>query len=144
MVDETYQPNEITFDRDCVKWILENYHALTSGVAWPDSMPSCYTDLPGGQGISHHASFETACLVAAEVFIRVKRCGFDGYIVEERYIQCLSEEEIAKIRWLPLKVIYGRINKVIGYCASGRLPRWKDTKWRKGQTYEEWRRFRRP
>lgn len=119
-----------------MEWILENIHTLRRG-EWPDSIPSGYTALPGGH--SQRAPFENPCLLAAEVSIRISRCGMDGYLVEEKYYNGLSEDEIARKRHLPINRIIRTINKVVWYVSSGRVPRWKDTRWRKGQTYEEWK-----
>lgn len=137
---QDYQPQDINFDRPCVEWILEHYRTLSSGF-WPGVRPSSgYTELPSKsrRGI-HRAPFENPVLVAAEVMLRVKKCGLDGYLVEEKYIDLKSEEDIANERGLDAEDISRRINKVLWYCASGRLPRWVDTKRRKGQTYEGWK-----
>lgn len=135
-----YLPQDINYDRDCVIWILENYQSLSSG-DWPGSKPSGYTELPAHtQRGFLRAPFENPVLIAAEVMIRVRRCGMDGFLVEERYVKLKTEEEIARQRHLSIDEIIRCINKVIWYCASGKIPRWKDTKKRKGRSYREWRR----
>lgn len=133
-----YLPRDMVFDRPCVEWVWENYHMLSSGI-WPGSDPSGYTDVPGHIKHGTHAPFETPVLVAAEVAIRVKRCGLDSYLVEEKYIGLKSEEEIAKDRHLSFDDVCRRINKALWYCSSGRTPRWISTRKHQGQTYEEWK-----
>jgi len=140
---QDYTPRTLKFDRPGIEWVWENIHTLRSGI-WPGSKPSSgYTELPGSaqRGIAH-ASFETCALTAAEVEIRAKRCGLDGYLVEEKYVKGMSEEEIAKARHLPVTDVYWRINKVLWYSASGRVVRWISTKKREGLTYEQWKKLR--
>lgn len=135
---ESYTPREINFDFHCVKWVWENIHTFQSG-EWPDISPSGYYNLSGlTQQISARPKFENPCLVAAEVEIRAKRCGLDSFLVTERYIRGLTEEVIARERHLTLEVIYRKISLVLGYSASGRVPRWFNTRWKRSQTYKEW------
>ena len=136
----SYLPRDITFDRPTTEWAALHYQELQRG-EWPGGIPSDYTELPGGKAHAH-APFENACLVAAELGIRIKRCGLDGFLAEEKYIKGLEEAEIAKARYLDIGEVFSRINKVLGYCASGRKARWITTKKKKGQTYQEWRRNR--
>ena len=135
---ESCSPRDINYDFPCVQWIWTNICALQEG-RWPESNPSGYVDQPGmrSQG-SSRANFENACLVAAEVGIRAKRCGLDGFLVTEKYVRGLSEEQIAKERHLIAEDVYRRINRVLGYSASGRTPRWRKTRWKKAQTYKQW------
>lgn len=139
-MNRDYLPRDITFDRPCIEWVWENIKDLQSGI-WPASRPSGYTDVHAHvqRGILH-APFETACLVAAEVEMRAKKCGLEGYLVEDRYIRGLSERDIARERGLRVNDVYRRINKVLWYCASGKTPRWLDTMKRPGLSYEEWKR----
>jgi len=132
-----YTPQTLRFDREGVGWIVDHAVELRGG-EWPGGIPSDYISLPG-TGIKRRAPFENPCLVIAELEIRVKRCGLDGFLVEEK-IGGKSEEEIAKERCLDVDYIRRRINKVLYYCASGSIPRWISTRRRKGQSYEEWRR----
>ncbi|KKN38872.1 hypothetical protein LCGC14_0749270 [marine sediment metagenome] len=135
---ESYTPRDINYDFPCVQWIWANILSLSGG-EWPESSPSGYVDQPGlrSQG-SSRANFENACLVAAEVEIRAKRCGLDGFLPAEKYRKGLSEEQIAKERHLTVDDVYRRINRVLGYSASGKAPRWRKTRWKRAQTYKQW------
>lgn len=116
-------PRDIAFDRDSVVWCWENINALIEGF-WPASRPSGYTDNKAHvqRGVAR-ASFETACLAAAEVRLRARKCGLDGYLVEDRYLNSLTEQEIARSRHLRLDDVCRRISKVLWYSSSGRNQR---------------------
>ena len=131
-MNKDYLPRDIIFDRPCIDWVWENIVLLQRGI-WPARRPSGYTDIKiyVRRGISH-ASFETACLVAAEAEIRAKKCGLDGYLVEDRYIKELPVEDIARKRHLRIDDVIRRINKVLWYSASGHNQR--------PETYDEWKR----
>jgi len=126
----------IRFDREGVEWLVQYAQTLKEGI-WPDNVSSGYTALPGGKRANHRAPFENPCLLIAELEIRVKRCGIDGFLVEEK-IAGKDEEEIARERHLDIDYIRRRINKVLYYCASGSRPRWQSTWKRKGLTYQDW------
>lgn len=107
---------------------------LRSG-QWPSINPSSYTDWASvSDRANPHAPFETAVMVALEAQLRAAKCGLDGYLVEEKYIVGLTEEEIARKRHMEVWDVERRINKVLWYCASGRNQR--------KETYEEWKKLR--
>ena len=139
-MSDWYHPRDVIFDRITVEWVSNHALELREGL-WPGGIPADYTTLPGGKAHAH-APFETAVLVIAELEIRVKRCGLDGFLWEEKYIRGFDEPQIAQNRCLDERTVFSRINKVLGYCASGRKPRWITTKRKKAQTYEEWKRNR--
>ena len=160
-----YTPRNLRFDRPGVDWIKCYAKELRSGI-WPGGLSTEYLDSTAGSGKSSRAPFENPCLVIAELEIRIKHCGLDGFLVEEE-MNGKDVEEIARERCLDIDYISRRINKVLGYCASGRFGRWFDRcrkckqpldapgyckrcsphlkegeilGIRKGQTYEEWQR----
>ena len=135
MID--YTPQTLRYDRAGVDWIVCYAQDLREG-RWPGGLHSDYLDTPVSSGISNRASFENACLVIAELEIRVKRCGLDGFLAEAK-INGKDEVEIAFERCLDLDYVRRRINKVLWYCASGSKAGWKPTRWRYGMTYEEWK-----
>lgn len=139
MVD--YTPRTLRYDRAGVEWIILYAQDLREG-RWPGGLPSDYLDTPISSGISNRAPFENPCLVIAELEIRVKHCGLDGFLVEQK-INGKTEEEIAKERCMDLDYVRRRINKVLWYCASGSKPRWIETQKRGGLSYEEWKATRR-
>jgi hypothetical protein len=124
-------PRDMKFDRECIDWCSKYINDLCTG-HWPASRPSGYLDVNVyvQRGILH-ATFETAVLVAAEVKIRVKKCGLDGYLWEDRFVRGMDEREIAKQRHLREEDVSRRINKVLWYAASGRNQR--------DESYEDWK-----
>lgn len=136
MIAKDLMPQDITFDRECVEWVWENIRLLKSGV-WPASRPSGYNDLKVyvQRGILR-APFETPVLVAAEVEIRARKCGLDGYLVEDKYLMGFSEDQIARLRHMRVEDIARRINKVLWYSASGRKQRQENYQdWKKRSSY---------
>ena len=123
----TYVPRDIINNLAQVIWILENIHTLKSGV-WPESVPSGELTM---MSHSSHASFENACLVAAEIEIRVQRCGLDGYLVGDKYAlgqrmteeDRMTEEQIARKRHMYVSKVHNIIKSVLDYCASGHKQR---------------------
>ena len=131
-------PHETVYDRPQVEQILEGIHELRE-YGWPVA-ESSYTELPTVQHKSFpHAPYEMSCMIIAEVLRRVAKCGLDGYLVEDKYLNDLTEEEISQKRELYIGTVYSRINKVLWYVASGKAPGWMDTRWRWGMTYEKWK-----
>ena len=119
----------MNYTHDEVLWILYNYHALS------------YGDIPkereqvGSFVRNFRAPYETACIMAAEVCVRVKKCGVDGMLVEEKfglltgYSQ--TEKEIGRRRQMYVDDVYNRINRVTWYCTGINI---------KKQSYEGWKR----
>ena len=119
-------------------WVL-NHHKILSAGEWPDPFSEEYYS----KRITHalpHAYFENPCLLIAEVHNRIKRCGLEGILVEERYglrngTEPMLEDEIARVRRMDFKTVRRIIKKVINYCASEDMM---------GLSYEEWKRKRKP
>ena len=126
----------LRYDRADIDWLVCYAQELREG-RWPDPIPSGYVDPGGKHHLNKRAPFENPCLAIAELEIRVKRCGLDGFLVEER-LNGKDEEQIARERYMPLEVVERRINKVLCYCASGNAARWVTTRKRRGLSYEEW------
>ena len=111
-------------DLDAVIMILENYRELSTG-ANPEN-PAGYDNPETGRvGGSVRAPFENSCMLAAEVARRVRRCGIDGFIVEERYglvgwSYPKEPETISQERGIVLNDIYRKINRVAYYCCGRR------------------------
>ena len=123
-------------DHDTVMMVLENYHDLATG-AQPGGMTSNDAGNPESQRVnsSYHAPFENSCLLSAEVARRVRLCGLDGMIVEERYgLNLMAKpktvEQIAEARRIEVTLIVQRIKKVVWFCVGRNLRR---------ESYEEWK-----
>lgn len=124
--------NRWKFSHSDVITILRHYQELRSGLKL-ESPPG--NDNPEAQwtGRNQHSSFENSCLLAAEIYSRVKRCSFDGYLVIERYGldsgNPVGERKISGSRGISLNQVYQSIERVIKYC-TGRN--------RKKIPYEKW------
>jgi hypothetical protein len=127
------------FEFDTVQMVLEHYHDISVGV----SQRSLTTyDNPESKrtGTNSDASFVITCMLAAEVARRVRRCGQDGMIVEERYGLNLMAapktiEQIADERVMLDVKIYRIINKVIWYCTGRNLIEQDYEGWKRGKKY---------
>jgi len=126
----------VIFVRAVVDWILSEYPLLSTGT-WPDRDEGEIAIK--NKMISHHAIFETPCLLAGEVSARVKMCGEDGYLVEECYGMVTGKPkdplEIARERHIYYKDIYHRINKVKGYISDD-----EEHQGRRTESYSDWKR----
>lgn len=134
----TFTPRELwlsTYEQ--VEWVLDHLHMMQEG-QWPDGLPKDESNVHTGD---KRAPFETACLAAGEVELRVKRCGTDGMLAEEKYNRGLTEQAIAKARHLPFDQVYYAIRRVINYCASGANRRRNEDG--SPQSYEEWKKINR-
>lgn len=124
------------WDYDLVNWTLFHYNELRSGI-WPDKRTD---DIEvHNRVMSSHAPFENPCLLAAEVAIRVKWCGVDGYMVEERFGMgargtTTPEDGIAFNRRLPADEVHRRINRVKQFVADRPAAAYDD--WKRDTKYE--------
>jgi len=119
-----------------VTFILYHYKDFQSGL-WPDPLQAADLGLPIHSHRSR-AAFQAAVDTGLEVALRVKRCGQDGMIVEERFGMHWGNEpiepgEIALKRHIPEGIIRRSIKDVILYCS--------DEEFEKGLEYHTWRRL---
>jgi len=124
-------------DHDTVMMVLEHYHELSTG-GKPENPPGYDNPETKRTGTGCHASYEEMGMLCATVCHRVRRCGTDGMLVEERYGLNLmtapkNEEQIAQERNIPAEDIYRRINKVTWYCVG---------RWARKESYEEWKKLK--
>lgn len=129
--------NHWHFTRDDVEMVLNNYYDLATGAQLNNSTTTNNPESQRGY-TSCHATYEESCMLAAEVCRRVRKCGLDGLLVEERYglkgkTTPKTIEQIADERDLKDDDILRRINKVIWYCC-GKKPKELD--------YEHWKRLK--
>lgn len=98
-----------------VIWVLENLDILLSG-NWPDpdEDPQINRIMKGKRSIPH-AYYEDPILLAVEVQERMFRCGWDGLLVEERYIKGISVEDIAEKRHLWERRVRNGIYRALAY-----------------------------
>lgn len=126
-----WPPKEITFRRRQMLFLIKNLPELREGY-WPaNPAGSGYIDMPivkkGGTG-RHRAYFETPASTAAEVEVRLEKCGIDGLILLA--IECWgeSEESLAKYFRMPVWSIRKRAKNALRYISG-----WE----RKKQSYKE-------
>ena len=134
-----YSPREIRFTRRQCLWLIRNLPSLREGY-WPPEA-STYTDLPGSKKTGKHkAYFETPIDYAVEISSRMEKCGIDGLILLA--IECWGESEasLAKYLRMPEWLVRKRYKRALAYVASGPARRWHDTKKRKGESYQEFKR----
>ena len=94
MSDAFWLPQEIRWTPRQVQWLLPHLYELREGL-WPGQQVTGYTDVPGGQP-SPRAPYETVCLVAAELDMRIERCGRDGVWLKWTHCEGKSVLEIAQ------------------------------------------------
>lgn len=121
----------MNFTFNQVKMVLYNYTELSSGI-YPAQMLSRFDNVGIRVPPIGRASFESACLLAAEIGLRVKRCGIDGMIVEAVFMRgrLNTESSIAREYHIDQYDVHRRINRVCSYCEGNDI---------KSETYEEWR-----
>lgn len=112
-------------------WILENLDILFSG-EWPDpdEDPQINQIIKKGKRSIPHAYYEDPILLAYEVQERLIRTGFDGFLVEERYIKGISVEDIADKRYLSITRVKNGICRALLYIEGIN---------RKPLSYREWK-----
>jgi len=127
MKEDVDYVNRWKLSRADILIVLRYYHELRSGQKIDFSSKHSNNSESQWTGRSLHASFEEPCLLAAEVYTRVKSCGFDGYLVAERYGLDngvpIPEKLISSIRKIPLKDVYQAINRVVRYCQGRKRKR---------------------
>ena len=145
-------PGAVRYTLEHIELLLPWLYDMREG-AYPPEPSGSYT---GGKrsGLSHHAPYEAACLVAAEMDRRLAQTGLDRYLVEDYYCQSLTVDEIARKLGLDDYQVMRRIRSAVSYIASGSCPRWLNcidcgdyTRCRRekrvGISYRDWVRHRR-
>jgi len=128
-----YPPNTICFYSEQVYWLLDYLPMLRDGKYPPE--PSSYTDITKVQkSRSCKGGFETPVEIAAELMVRMKACGLDGYLAIQHYAYGVPIEEMGTER----DYIESRIKKVVSYISSGTHRRWVDKEKRRGLNYKDW------
>lgn len=135
-----YSPGEIRFTVQQALWLVRSLGNLRGGNWPPDA--SNYIDIPGSKSRRNRAPFVTPIEYAAEIEARLEKCGLDGLILEA--IECWdkSTESMANYLRMPEWSIRKRRKTALGYVASGPARRWHNTKKRKGETYQDFKKRR--
>jgi|GEM_PF-3752942 len=120
----------IGYSRAAVDEILDHYQELRCGI---DPDPTCGESC--GKTLSRYrAKGITFIEMAGEIAARVKLCGQDGMLCEERYGLIteppVEDAEMERKRHIPLYEIARRINRVKWFCVGRK---------RKLEGYEVWK-----
>jgi hypothetical protein len=133
-----WPPNEIRYNADQVYFIFDYINTIRDG-NWPvDPTSTGYNNVGWKASINTKPPFITPAEIAAEVDRRSRHCGLDWYLVNDYYEQGLKLKDIASQHFLDEDDVWNRIQRVIHYIASGRVPRWVTTEKRRGLEYKDW------
>lgn len=107
-------PSDLHYSRDQVVFLLDHLEMLREGEYPPEPVSSGYI---GGRGKRNRsqANFIVPTEIAAEIDIRLAKCGLDRYLVEDRYLEGLDERAISKKTGIDEEEVSKRINSVIVY-----------------------------
>ena len=107
-------PSDLYYSRDQVDFLLNHLNMLRDGEYPPEPVSSGYI---GGKGkrLRPWARFTIPAEIAAEIDIRLSKCGLDRYLVEDRYCKGLDERAISQKTGLDEEEVSRRINSVIVY-----------------------------
>lgn len=120
-----YSAGEISFQTAQVIWILENLTIFRLGIYPARPNGSGCPDLPltpkhrTGRG----AAFERAGEITAEIELRLKRAGFDGFLLEAVYSWDKSEDELAEVFGMKQREIRRRVSRALKYISGYRRKR---------------------
>jgi len=118
---EYYPLGEIKYTaRQCL-WLLRHLLTLKVGDYPPDpaGAGSGYTEFRGGKRpTKHRASFETPALVAAELEVRLSKCGLDGLILRDLIMLGDPPEYLARCLGMSQEMINRRSMRALKYISS--------------------------
>jgi hypothetical protein len=122
-VERWWPLREIHFTAEQVKWLISFLPVLREGRWPPYPHGNSYREEPFGRNPNHvHAPFETAAMVAAELDVRIKACGIDGWLVKavygwgENYQSLgLTDQELYQRVGRCLKYVVGWKRKRVSY-----------------------------
>ena len=113
-----WQPWEIRFTREQVEWLLPHLEEMRRGQYPSEGQDTGYYDVPIKHHPSGHAPFETPCMIAAELDMRIERCGSDGILLRWHYCEGKSLDEISKGAHRSRDDIERRIARVMAYICG--------------------------
>ncbi len=122
-----YEPREIRFTREQVKWLLPYLLILRDG-HYP-KQPEGYNNCEVFVKNKGNAAFTRPVELAAELDARLQVCLIDGLITEAYYCHELPIIRIMYYCDQTKEEVWDRIGRCIRYCAGWR---------RKQQSYRDW------
>ena len=111
-----WPPGEIRFSFEQVVWLLSWLSELRGGFYPPDHRETGYYDTPivrKDKRKKRRAYFTTPVEFAAEIDQRLAMTGFDRYLVEDRYLNGIYEDEIARKLNMSAEEIWYRIRSAV-------------------------------
>jgi len=121
-IEQWWPLRSIIFSAQQVKWLISFLPVLREG-RWPPFPHTGYPQAPFGRRANRNgAPFESAAMVAAELDIRLKACGMDGWLVKmvygwgENYQSLgLADQELCRRLNRCLKYVTGWKRKRVSY-----------------------------
>ena len=120
VVPEWFSPSVISYCPYQVEWILINLSMLEEGRWPPDHKDTGYSDYGGRKLRRGGAYFEVPVCVAADVTMRLDRCGPDGVLAKKCLADGWDTYTLAQILRKPEEVLQNKIQRVIKYCSGSR------------------------
>jgi len=109
--------------------VLQNLKELRRGESIEQHLS--YLERPLVTGTrTKHAPFEYSALLAAEIEIRLKKCGIDGFMLKVHIALDESKESIAKALGVPYEEVERGIWTAAAYVSG---------KWPKAESYNQYR-----
>ena len=118
MVKPWYSPSEIRLRPEHVRWLLENLLLLKDGYWPPNPKDTGYTDNPQAKRNYRGAYFETPAGWAAEVEVRLNKCGKDGLLCRQCLAEGWDEQTLADLMGTHVYRIERRVTRVVHYCSG--------------------------
>lgn len=119
-----YRPSDIRFSAAQVRWLIVHLQSIRAGF-WPEEHEeSGYVYLGGTRRSGRHrAYFETPVAIAAELQVRMERCGIDGLMLEYYYSIDVPDKldlqmKLARYLNTTQKKINRRLSWALGYCCG--------------------------
>jgi hypothetical protein len=122
VTERWYSAGEINFKTEQVIWILENLAVFRLGIypGRPDTADSMGAIGGRRSGARRGAGFERACDINAEIEVRLKMTGFDGFLLEAVYCWQKDALELAVVLGMNLRDLQRRINRALKYASGYR------------------------
>jgi hypothetical protein len=122
VTERWYSAGEINFKTEQIIWILENLAVFRLGIypRRPDTVDSAGIIWSGRAGTQRGAGFERACDITAEIEVRLKMTGFDGFLLEAVYSWQKDDVELAVVLGMDFGDLQRRINRALKYVSGYR------------------------
>ena len=97
---------------------------MLSDGQWPvDPHDTGYFDSPGQRQVQANAYFTTPVGIAAEIKVRLERCGLDGTLARQNLADGWDEQTLAELMGTEVERLRRRVRRVVNYCSGWRRRR---------------------